>query len=57
MPYRVVKPLCPICKQPGRLLDVARSPLDQSVDYYRCDPCEKVWLHHRSDPSGEAPQG
>ena len=47
MPYQ----RCPICYQPGRLLDVARSnPFGTSVDYYRCDPCAHVWWLRKFDP-------
>ena len=47
--------LCPLCKQPGRLLDAGRtSPFARSVEYYRCDPCWHVWAHNTADPNGPA---
>jgi len=39
--------LCPLCKQPGRLLD---ADSNGPVDYYRCDPCWHAWSHHKSAP-------
>jgi hypothetical protein len=43
--------LCPLCKQPGRLLDVGSNGLFvQAVDYYRCDPCWHAWSYDKAAP-------
>ena len=43
---------CPICEQPGRLLEgISR---DSHVDYFRCDPCGHVWSHSKFEPDGPA---
>ena len=44
MPHR----LCPLCHQPGRLLESASD--GARVEYYRCDACYHVWSHDQSDP-------
>jgi hypothetical protein len=47
--------LCPLCRQPGRRLEVSSSnPFAQVVDYYRCDPCGHVWWHNKGDPNSPA---
>jgi len=43
--------LCPLCKQPGRLLDVGGyGPFAQAVDYYRCDDCWHAWSYNKAAP-------
>jgi hypothetical protein len=37
--------LCPVCKNPGRLLN---DPTTESiVEFYRCDKCNKVWSYQK----------
>ena len=47
--------VCPLCRQPGRLLDVSsNNPFRSVVDYYRCDPCGCVWSLSKADPNAPA---
>ena len=42
--------VCRTCGRQGRLLP--DSSKNSSVQYFRCDRCSQVWLHHKSDPHG-----